>query len=660
MLSLGNCVGRRPGQSAIRSRSGPNRAFARATLLTAFCVLAPNLTSAQPLSVEKAFSRDGIVSMRLSPDARHLVALVHAGGGGGLGVVLIDADTLASRFLIRPVDERVGPRGAFWVTSQIVAINDARQRGYLLDLRDMRHRPLRGVFMRNVRRSAEGHPRILVRRDRDHFDRLDIETGDSTPMNFDIPGQFPSGYVVDRDGVPLVVTTVNESVLTADGTVTHWYRSSLDAKWEKLATFPASRVQWQPLLILHDGKSIAVTSEVGRDTRAIFRYDVALRHVEDVLAGHPTQDIGVRSDDGDDDEFVAATTFGMRPQTYWFEPRHAALQRALDAALPDTVNIMTSGPVDKAVLAYSYSDVDPGRWYILDTKTMSVRPVGGRKPSLDPSAMSPTQIVSYSSFDGLEIPAYLTRPKDAKGAGPAVLVIHGGPVARDFWQWDPRVQLLASRGYTVLQPQFRGSAGFGKQFREAGYGQWGLAMQDDVTAGARWLVEQGYADAGRMCIYGGSYGGYAVLSALVKTPHLFKCGISLAGVSDLKALMTGNTDVNDFKSSSEIQRLWIGDPRQQDLDTVSPLNNVAAIEAPLLIAHGDRDRRVPIDQSRDMVSAMRKQGKAVTWLLLQDEGHSLAIARNQRALFDATFDLLDRTIGSGIAVPASSASAPPR
>ena len=649
--------------SADSTVSGPHRRSVQALFLTTLCTLASSLALAQPLSVEKAFSRDGLFSMRLSPDAKHLLALVHA-GGGGLGVVLIDTDSLAPRFLVEPIDERIGPRSASWVSNQLIAINDGREGGYLLDLRDMRHRPLRGGFMRSLRKSTDGHSRVLVSRDRYHFDRLDVETGDSVPMNFDIPAEHQINYLVDRDGVPLVVTTVNESVFTADGTVTHWYRSGLDAKWEKLATFPASKIEWRPLLLLSDGKSIAVMSEAGRDTTAIFRYNLVQKRVEELLAGHPSQDIGIRrrssgdSDvDGDDaDEFAAATTFGMRPQTYWFEPRFLALQQALDAAMPETVNIMTSGSAEKAVLVFSYSDVDPGRWYILDTKAMSLRLVGRTKPSLDSSTMSPMRIVSYPSSDGLEIPAYLTRPKDAKGAGPAVLVIHGGPVARDGWQWDPQVQLLASRGYTVLQPQFRGSAGFGKHFREAGYGQWGLAMQDDVTAGARWLVEQGYADPGRMCIYGSSYGGYAVMSALTKTPRLFKCGISLAGVSDLQGLMAANTDTNDSKSGIEIQRLYIGDPKQQNLDAVSPLKYVAAIEAPLLIAHGDRDRRVPIEQSREMVSAMREKGKAVTWMLLQGEGHSLSIEKNQRAFFVATFDLLDRTIGNGIAASAPAAN----
>jgi dipeptidyl aminopeptidase/acylaminoacyl peptidase len=628
-----------------------------APLLALSVAMAPLAAGAEPLSVADAFGRDGIVSMRLSPDEKQLLSLVHV-GGGGVGILLIDTETLTPRFIVKPLGEWIGPRDAFWVTDQIVAINDGRTGGYLLDLRTMRQKPLRGVFMRNVSPGPDGHARVLVIRDRDHFDRVDVENGDSAPMNFDIPSEHHGGYVLDRNGVPLVATTVDESHFGGNGAVTHWYRSGLDHKWEKLVTFPASRVEWRPLFVHPDGRSIGIVAEVDRDTQAIFRYDPSEHRIAELMAGHPTQDIRLLPDAEHEDEFVGATTFGMKPQVYWFEPKRAALQRALDAALPDAVNLIGGSRLGRSILVYSYSDVDPGRWLLLDTQSMSLRLVGSHAPKIDSDAMSPTRIVSYRSLDGLEIPAYLTRPKGATGSGPAVLLIHGGPVARDDWQFDPFVQLLVGRGYAVLQPQFRGSAGFGKRFREAGYGQWGRAMQDDVTAGAEWLAAQGYADRDRMCIFGGSYGGFAAMSALVKTPQLFKCGISLAGVSDLKALLTSDTDTSESRAASEMQRVWIGDAKQQNFDAVSPLKNVRAIEAPMLIAHGALDRRVPPEQSRDMVAAMRKEGKSVASLEFPDEAHGLVLAKNQRAFFGAVFDLLDRTIGDPPAAPATALSAP--
>ncbi|HEX7440270.1 MAG TPA: alpha/beta fold hydrolase [Caldimonas sp.] len=273
------------------------------------------------------------------------------------------------------------------------------------------------------------------------------------------------------------------------------------------------------------------------------------------------------------------------------------------------------------MFVFSVGDVDPGTWYVIDTHAMSMKKVASAKPEIDPGRMLHKQIVSYPSLDGLSIPAYLTLPRDARSALPAVLLIHGGPVARDDWFWDPVVQMLASRGYAVLQPQFRGSAGFGDKFEEAGYGQWGLAMQDDVTAGAQWPVSEGLADPSRLCIYGGSYGGYAAMWGLAKTPDLFRCGISFAGVSDLSFMAKDDSDVNDHAIGRLIRRKIVGDPEanRQRFDEVSPPKKAAAIKAPVLIAHGDRDTRVPIENSEKLVDALRENHNQVEWMKLRDE-----------------------------------------
>jgi dipeptidyl aminopeptidase/acylaminoacyl peptidase len=619
-----------------------HRANIRTWLVAAFAAFVSSAPAA-PLAIGDALAKDGIYSMRLSPDAKHLVARAHV-GGGGLAVVLIDVDTMAPRFLVAPRDDVYGARGAFWVNDSLVAINNPGV-GYTIDIRNQHTRSLGGFFLFKVKPDANGHDRVLVRREGDtkHIDRVDVETGEHTPMNFDMPGE-PQTWIMDRDGVPRVVSTLDDSRWSDSASITHWYRNSLEAKWEKLATFPVTQVDWEPAFIMADGKSLAVNSSAGRNTAAIFRYNIAERRIEDMLAGHPTQDIRAFWRETDEDDFKYAVTVGMRPEIHWFEPKEAELQRAIDAALPNRINRF-AGELDKAVLIYSYGDVDPGRWFILDMRTKSLKPVGARLPQLNPDGMSATRIVSYRSMDGLEIPAYLTRPVGAAQPGPAILLIHGGPVYRDEWGWNPEVQMLASRGYTVLQPQFRGSSGFGNSFRQAGYGQWGLAMQDDVTAGAKWLVEQGYADVDRICIYGGSYGGYAAMWALVKTPRVFKCAISMAGVSDLAGMLSGDSDINEHASSRNVFKLWLGDPKQQTFDMVSPLKNTSAIEAPLLIAHGDRDARVPIGQSRDMVDALRKTKKDYIWLELAGEGHGIYFERNQKLFYETAFDFLDHNIG---------------
>ena len=211
------------------------------------------------------------------------------------------------------------------------------------------------------------------------------------------------------------------------------------------------------------------------------------------------------------------------------------------------------------------------------------------------------------------------------------------------------MQVFAAHGYAVFQPQFRGSTGFGKKFEEAGYGQWGQAMQDDITAGEHYLIDQKIAAPGHICIVGGSYGGYAALWGLAKTPELYQCGVSTSGVSDLESFLREESDVSKSAIAREMTNRRIGDPSLMKVafDSVSPLKHADRITAPLLVAHGTLDERVPISHGRRMVDAMKAQNKDVEWLEFEQEKHSLSLVENQRKWYDAVFSLLKRTIGKG-------------
>jgi dipeptidyl aminopeptidase/acylaminoacyl peptidase len=605
-----------------------------------------------PLTIDEAFRAGGIGNMRISPDGRHLVAIGYVKGASA--VMLVDAETSASKIIIGPASGADAPYSASWITDELLAVNTL-QTGSVVDLAGQRVRDLRTPVARVVRPDAQGHERVLAlgRKSMYHIERIDVRTGLRTLLNFDIPGD-PVKWVLDDDGAPLVVTTRDSSRWSDQATVTHWHRRSIEDKWQALATFPVTAVPWTPMYLMQGGQSLAVLSTEGRDTRAAFRYDLQERRMTELLAGHPTEDIDsvARSDD---DAYVRVSTKGMKEKIHWFDARWSALQRAVDDALPDRINWL-SGDNRGRVLVASSSDVDPGEWFLLDTATMSLKKIAAAKPWIDPARMLPKRIVQYTSSDGLAIPAYLTLPRGASQPVAAIIRIHGGPWARDEWNWDPEVQLLAARGYAVLQPQFRGSLGFGQRFAQAGIGQWGLAMQDDVTAGANWLVAQGIADAARLCIVGGSYGGYAALWGLVKTPRLFRCGVSFAGVSDLNLMFKDDSDVNDSVAASLQTRAWVGDPKtmRQQFDDVSPLRHAAEIQVPVLIAHGDRDARVPIEHSEKMVDALRAHHKDVTWLELKDEGHGIRHPENRKRYYEALFDFLDRNIGPGS--PASRAA----
>ena len=405
--------------------------------------------------------------------------------------------------------------------------------------------------------------------------------------------------------------------------------------------------------MLPQANTLAVVSRHGRDTVAVFKYDIAARQHLEVMAAHAQDDI-VLVDGLDEQNVERVVTAGLRAQTFWFDPRWAGLQASVDAALPQRVNHL-QGDGNGRVLVTSAGDVDPGRWYILDTRTAKLRQIAVAMPHLRPESMRPMQTLRYSARDGLGIPAYLTLPAGPAGQpAPTVVLIHGGPNFRNRWGWDAEVQMLANAGYAVFQPQFRGSAGFGRRFEEAGYRQWGRGMQDDITDGVRHLIDKGITDPARVCIYGASYGGYAAMWGAIKTPELYRCGISFAGISDLADMLSSGWWDDSTVISREIARSRVGDPDKDKgaLDEVSPLKHADRVRIPLLIAHGENDIRVLPSQSKAMVRALQKAGRPVDWLPLEEEGHSLMWIRSRVRYYTAVLNFLDQHL----AVPQTQAA----
>lgn len=626
-----------------------------ASLLVFFGIVPCVLGS--PLSIADAFRPAAITSMKLSPDGRYIAAIGRVTQTTAL--ILINTETLASEIIGQPASGAKSTLAVHWVDKDLLAI-DTPDSVRVIDLSGKQIYKMGGTYLGTVTPDEKGRERFVVWRRYPslRIERVDAQTGRTTLMTAHMPGT-PLHWLVDREGAPLVATTKSTAVWSDDTTVTHWYRRSLQDKWEPLAKFAATEVAWKPAYLTRDGKSLVISSAQGRDTTALFRYDLQERRIAEMLAGHPTEDINYAEGAEETDDYLRVVTEGMKPEIYWFDGRWDGLQRSVDQALPGRINWLTGDSAGR-VLVKSHADVDPGRWYLLDTKTATLKEVAAVLPHINPDVMLSKRIVSYRSADGLLIPAYLTEPRNARGQLPTVVLVHGGPVARDHWDWDPEVQLLASRGYAVLQPQFRGSSGFGWRFEVAGYGQWGLAMQDDISAGVKWLVAEGIADPARICIYGASYGGYAAMWGMAKTPELFRCGISFAGVSDLAYMLKDDSDVNDYAIGRLQTRKMLSDPTigQQQFDEVSPLKQVASINAPVLIAHGDRDARVPIMHSEKLVNALRAHKKEFEWIELKGEGHGIAKEENQQRFYQTVFDFLAKHIGDGMSGPGMGASSP--
>ena len=609
----------------------------------------PGLTAVPDvLSIGAALQPPRVLSVAISPDGQHLAAIINQ--VTARAVMLVKTSDYSHRQILQTRWERDGhykirrmPHTVSWITPTVIAVDHGIV-AEAIDLDGKRVADLGGSVIGKAVPADPESPLALIVDGEDHDELavVNVKTREKRPFKLPSGGR-PVGWAFDGLGRLRAVTLSASPFWRDSTTLTHWYRGPTADTWTQLGSHPVTQEGWRPLAASADGDELLVASREGRDTSAIFSYDPLRRQLGEVLASHPHEDI-VGLEDPRGNQHPSVVTMGMKPVRHWFDGRWAGLQKAVDQAMPGRINVL-SGQPRGLVLVFSYADVDPGRWFTLDTRTMSLRPVFVAQPEVDPARMRPMESLTYPAPDGLSIPAFLTRPAGA-GPHPLVVMVHGGPAVRDHWLWDAEVQLLATRGYAVLQPQFRGSTGFGRRFERAGDGQWGLLMQDDISAGVRHLVDIGVVDRRRVCIYGASYGGYAAVWGLLKTPELYRCGVTLAGVSDINHLFTDWNDVN--KIGRELWKLRIGD-RERDrakFDSVSPLLRAGDLRAPLLIAHGEQDERVPIGHAKRLMKALDAHGKAYQWLPLPYADHSLSDLPS-RALFTTEWlRFIDRHIGS--------------
>lgn len=368
---------------------------------------------------------------------------------------------------------------------------------------------------------------------------------------------------------------------------------------------------------------IITNSKTGRF--AAYHYDFKTGTIGDAIYENPEVDISSVLVDPITGIVSGITYEDDRWHVNWLEPEMRTLQARVEKALPNTEDIILNQSFDgNRMLIWSGSASDPGTYYLYDKAAKRIDPVAKPYGKLDDVTLAPVTPIKYKARDGLTIPGYLTLPLNRPDhALPLIVMPHGGPFARDTWDYDPFVQFLASRGYAVLQPNFRGSTGFGKSFVEKGYGQWGRGMQDDVDDGVDWLIKSGKVDPKRVCIMGASYGGYAALWGAIRNPDKYRCAVSLSGVTDLPGIL--RFDRRSF-SAPRYFREWQtkvqGEDKKVDLDAVSPLAQAARLNVPVLIAHGEKDSTVPPKQAHQMVKALAGKPN-VESIFYKDEAHGL-------------------------------------
>jgi dipeptidyl aminopeptidase/acylaminoacyl peptidase len=637
---------------------------------------APALAQAPeaPLPLEAFFAPPDMSQVHLSPSGRYLAVLIPgAGERNVLAVVDLD-DSGKSRALVRYEDADVD--GVTWVDDDwlVYRLGDSqagsgqhdfapglfsisrsggKPRGLVkvrgnpfftdgaagLDRRlDYNHRLLavpqdgsREVIVGEITFSREGHVSALRPL------RLNVETGRTRHIEHLAPGSTTL-WMFDAAGEPRLAAQYTEGRLTvrwrAPGS-TDW-ASLLDADW--------LRPPWAPHS-LGGGGALYVTHVQGAGgTQVLARYDFDKR----APAAEPTVVVPGFDFSGTlVHEAKTGRTLGVRAQTdgettVWLDATLKTLQDEVDRRLPGRVNRIDCrrcDAEDRSVLIESWSDGDPGTFLVWRGRQGELQRVGRRMKGIDSRRMARLDFHRYAARDGRQIPLWITEPRRAEGSAPppAVVLVHGGPFLRGgSWRWRALPQFLASRGYVVIEPEFRGSTGYGSEHFRAGWKQWGQAMQDDVADAVRWAVAGKRIDGKRVCIAGGSYGGYATLMGLVRDPELYRCGAAWAAVSEPMRMLQGSwwwaDDISDEARRYSLP-VMLGDPKTdaEMLKAISPLQQAARIKAPVLLVHGEADRRVPFVHAKEMREALRRNGQEPEWLTFPEEAHSWRKLDNQRA-----------------------------
>jgi dipeptidyl aminopeptidase/acylaminoacyl peptidase len=474
-------------------------------------------------------------------------------------------------------------------------------------------------------------------------------------------GQFPAVYEVDlstgymrlhshaREPIRQFVTDGHGEVrfgwgYFADSTQIEYYvRPSATKDWTLLYKRDATQARLEPVAICPDTPDCAYAFGPSDGRIALWRMDLTGASPPKLEFAHPAVDI--RGTVLDADHRLLGVTYETdRPFFYVTDPRTEQLLNAVKPALPGAyIGVGSSTRDGHLFILTTSSDIDPGTYYLYDSQKGSLRRIATAFPELDTKSLGRMQSIDYPARDGTTIPGYLTIPPGKRPENlPLVVLPHGGPEARDHWSFDFLRAFLVSRGYAVLQMNFRGSSGYGVKWRSAVHQDWGGLPYSDVTDGARWAIRQGIADPKRLCIVGWSYGGYVALLSAVRNADLYRCSVSIAGVSDLSLL---EEQENHFASSA-MSREQIGTLNDK-LEKDSPRLHAGEIAMPLLMIHGDKDAQVNVEESKAMDAALDRAHKPHEYIQIAGADHQMTRESDRTTLLTAIEKFLTQNLGPG-------------
>lgn len=631
-----------------------------------------------PIPIEDFFRREQLGSPQLSPSGRYLVTVVPVGNRRNIAV--LDLEQRKAWPITAEKDRDVS--GVVWASEDRLLFfmdNDGNESNgiFAVDRDGQRARTLIAppeVAARNgqaiVLNAAivslmDSDPRkVLISASRPTPEGIvvDLETLDIYSGKRQVKRRNPGGivqWVADENGALVGAVRIKGT----SSTFLRW--DEANEKWMEWSTSSIDRPGWVPAWFSRGLDRWYAASWVNpdgslRDKAGIFRLDPNTQKLGELVFEHPDVDVSSVIGSRKSDQLIGVTINAEKLEQRFLDPAWSKLVAPLAARFPAARVTLTSASRDENRLLFTvWSSTDPGRFFLFDRSKGIFEELGPSRPWLKPETLAPMRPVKIAVRDGLVLPGYVTSPRSSGSSElrpkPMVVMPHGGPRARDSYGFDPMVQLLANRGYTVLQVNFRGSVGYGREFDRAGWREWGGRMQDDITDAVKWAIEQKIADPQKVCIFGASYGGYSAMMGLATTPELFRCGINYVGVTDIPLML--ETIPLAWEIAREELTLQVGDRKTEleRLKRTSPVNLAGQIMAPVLMAYGSRDPRVVLDHGRRMEAALKAEGVPVELIVKKNEGHGFAKFENQVEWAQRVIDFLAQHLGEP---SASTAGAP--
>ena len=625
--------------------------FYKSLLLLIMLVVAPSLPLAQEIPVETLFKKPEFSSIALSPNTKLLAAIAPYKGRNNLVVLDLEKKTLSRVTAATDTDIDT----FFWLGNGRLIFSTGDQQGfefrgnggvYAIDADGSNARELNKSSREKlsegqrvlrvylplgpVRGSADEIYVNSNERSSDSNDiyRVNTRTGRKTLITFDTPGKVDR-WVFDKDQVARAALAQDRKAMTA----AFFYRADEKSPWQKMHEWDLLEEEITPEAFDRNGK-LYVTSNVGRDTKALYEYDVAGKKLGKMIYGDDRYDlspptvwgggrVGIRfASEDDDDQVIGVSYTADKPKTVWFDEKFAKVQAELDRAFPGAIN--TFGSIKDQMLVRTRSDRNPGTVYMFDRVKPTLTELLRFRDWIKPDQMSEMKPITFTARDGMRIEGYITLPKSYKSGSPVPMIVHphGGPWARDRWGFNPEVQFMANRGYAVLQVNFRNSTGYGMKLLRSGYKQWGEKTQDDIYDGAMWAIKEGYADKDKVGVYGASFGGYSTLMQLVRYPDLYKFGINYVGVTDM-FVHQDTQPAQRFGDFGDLAKRTNGDAKlDRDMfERTSPTLQAKKIRAPVMHAYGGEDRNVDIANGDAVKKAFERAGLTVDYTFVSEEGH---------------------------------------